>query len=272
MSDGDPYNRRSNRQPNDQGQAPSWADEPDYGAPYGAPSPAQPSRKPSPRSGASQPPAGDYVDPARYPQQPPRRESDPYGGSQGGYDWPESGGAQWPERPYADPRAAGQQPAYPPPQSQRRPPAEYEYEDIDDWENEQYRKGRTRPSMPKISAPRLHMPESVSAAVAGQDSRLLIIAAGALLSLAAMAAVTANRVSAMDGWFPLHIDAYGAADWWGSPSTLWRLPLGLAMLTIMNVTASLIVGARDRHVAWVLIGSLPLIHLIGWIALIMIGW
>jgi hypothetical protein len=116
------------------------------------------------------------------------------------------------------------------------------------------------------------MPVAVSAALAGQDSRLLIVAAGSLLSLAAMAAVTANRVGAMDAWFPLHIDASGVADKWGSPSTLWRLPLGLAMLTIMNVASSILLGARDRNLSWILIGSLPLIHLIGWIALIMIGW
>lgn len=116
------------------------------------------------------------------------------------------------------------------------------------------------------------MPEAVSAVLAGQDARLLLIAAGSLLSLAAMAAVTANRVNAMDAWFPLHIDASGIADMWGSPSTLWRLPLGLAMLTIMNVMASLILGVRDRNLSWVFIGSLPLVHLIGWIALIMIGW
>ena len=172
MPAGHQYNRRSNRQPNDQGQQPDWVDEPDYGDPYGAPPPAQSSRKPAPRSGAPQQQGGGYNDPARYPQQPTRREPDPYDSSQGGYDWPESGGAQWPDRPYADPRNAGQQPAYPPQQSQqqqqRRPPAAYDYgdEEIDDWENEQYRKGRSRPSMPKISAPKLQMPESVSAAMA----------------------------------------------------------------------------------------------------------
>ena len=58
----------------------------------------------------------------------------------------------------------------------------------------------------------------------------------------------------------------------GADRTLWRLPLGLAMLTIMNVASSLLLGARDRNLSWILIGSLPLIHLIGWIALIMIGW
>ena len=79
------------------------------------------------------------------------------------------------------------------------------------------------------------MPAAVTAALAGQDSRLLLVAAGSLLSLAAMAAVTANRVGAMNAWFPLHIYEPGVADKSGSPATLWRLPLGLAMLTIMNV-------------------------------------
>ena len=279
MSDGDPYGRKGSRQPNDPNVPQSWSDEP-VDDPYESPPPRDPRRS---TGGSNQPQSAPvYNDPNRYPpQSPPRRGADPYAQQpqQGDYDWSQNDpqGAQWPDRPYADPRVGS--PAQPQ-QPQRRAPGGYPYpdddggEEIDDWENEQYRRGRSgRPSLPKISAPRPHMPVAVSAALAGQDSRLLLVVAGSLLSLAAMAAVTANRVGAMDGaWFPLHIDASGVADMWGSPSTLWRLPLGLAMLTIMNVASSLILGARDRNLSWILIGSLPLIHLIGWIALIMIGW
>jgi hypothetical protein len=266
MSDGDPYGRRSGRQPNDPNVPQSWSDEPAVD-PYETPPPRDPRRS---SSGGNQPQSAPaYNDPNRYPpQQQPQ---------QGEYGWSQADqqGAQWPERPYAEP-GAGNQPAQ---QQQRRAPSGYPYpdedggEEIDDWENEQYRRGRgNRPSLPKINAHRPHMPVAISAALAGQDSRLLLVAAGSLLSLAAMAAVTANRVGAMNAWFPLHIDASGVADKWGSPATLWRLPLGLAMLTIMNVASSFLLGARDRNLSWILIGSLPLIHLIGWIALIMIGW
>jgi len=276
MSDGDPYGRRSSRHPNDPNVPQSWSDEPAVD-PYETPPPRNARRS---TSGGSPPqPTPDYSDPNRYPpqSQPRRGDPDAQQPQQGDYNWPQADqqGAQWPERPYAD-QGAGNQP---PQQQRRRAPGGYPYpdedggEEIDDWENEQYRRGRGgRPSLPRISAPRPHMPVAVSAALAGQDSRLLLVIAGSLLSLAAMAAVTANRVGAMNAWFPLHIDASGVADKWGSPSTLWRLPLGLAMLTIMNVASSFLLGARDRNLSWILIGSLPLIHLIGWIALIMIGW
>jgi hypothetical protein len=276
MSDGDPYGRRGSRQPNDPNVPQSWSDEP-AADPYETPPPRAPRRT---TGSVNQPQSAPvYNDPNRYPpQSQSRRETDPYAQQpqQGDFDWSQTDpqGAQWPDRPYADPRTGNQLT----PQQQRRTSGGYPYpdddgaEEIDDWENEQYRRGRGgRPSLPRISA-RPHMPVAVSAALAGQDSRLMLVVAGSLLSLAAMAAVTANRVGDMSAWFPLHIDASGVADKWGSPTTLWRLPLGLAMLTIMNVASSLMLGARDRNLSWILIGSLPLLHLIGWIALIMIGW
>jgi ABC-type antimicrobial peptide transport system permease subunit len=116
------------------------------------------------------------------------------------------------------------------------------------------------------------VPPALSAAIANQDSRLLLIIAGAALSLAAMAAITATRVDALDAWFPLHIDASGDTTRWGSESALWRLPFGVAMLTLMNVISAFLLGLRDRRVAWLFIGSLPLIHILGWIALILIAW
>jgi hypothetical protein len=79
-------------------------------------------------------------------------------------------------------------------------------------------------------------------------------------------------VDALPGWFPLHIDASGETTRWGSESALWRLPFGLAMLTLMNVAAAFLLGLRDHRVAWLFIGSLPLIHILGWIALILIAW
>jgi hypothetical protein len=44
------------------------------------------------------------------------------------------------------------------------------------------------------------------------------------------------------------------------------------MLTLMNVAAAFLLGLRDHRVAWLFIGSLPLIHILGWIALILIAW
>jgi hypothetical protein len=44
------------------------------------------------------------------------------------------------------------------------------------------------------------------------------------------------------------------------------------MLTVMNIASAIVLGLREQRLAWILIGSLPLIHVIAWIALILIGW
>lgn len=272
MTDGDPFGRRGGRRPDDREYSQPWNDEGALDDPYNDPQPPESRRARSPR----QPRRGEQpYDPQQpYPyRQPETRypDEDPNAG------WDRGSGQQqpWPERPYATPQ--GQRPVSQDPYGQ---PVDYDYEDqgaVDDWTDRQPQGARRRevvqrPRAQRPPLPRPSMPPALAAAFSGQDPRLLLTAAGSLLSLAVMAVVTFARVDALSGWFPLHIDASGETTRWGTDTALWRLPLGLAMLTIMNIAGAVILGMREQRIAWILIGSLPLIHIIAWIALILIGW
>jgi len=278
MTDGDPFGRRSGRKPDDRDySSSSWDDEGVVDDPYDYPPVRDPRRQSTQRPASSD----QYGGQEQYP--PYRQDQGQYPPqSTSSWDTQQGQSPSWPERPYAAPqqqKRARQRPADP---YQQRP--DYDYPDPDavdelaDWQEQRPGSRRSaraprverrleRPSIPKPS-----IPPALTAAIANQDSRLLLIIAGSALSLAAMAGITAMRVSDLTGWIPLHIDASGETTLWGSESTLWRLPFGVAMLTLMNVISAFLLGMRDRTVAWLFIGALPLIHILGWIALILIAW
>ncbi|CAN5409744.1 hypothetical protein BH09CHL1_BH09CHL1_24280 [soil metagenome] len=279
MTDGDPFGRRGGRRPEDRDYSQPWNDEGALEDPYSDPLPPDTRRARSARQ-----PRGN--DQQYEPQQQPgqyRQQEQRYPGDEQDPNW-ERGGSQqpaWPDRPYAN------QPQQQRPQSQGRyvqQPQQYDDYDeqdvangVDQWEERQRdpRRGRDveqRSRAPRQSLPRPSMPPALSAAISGQDSRLLLIVVGSLVSLVLMAIVTFTRVDAMNGWFPLHIDASGAATKWGNDAALWRLPFGLAILTVMNIASAFLLGLREQRIVWILIGSLPLIHVVAWIALILIGW
>lgn len=268
MTDGDPFGRRSGRRPDDRNYSQPWNDEGALEDPYSDPAPPDARR-------ARQQPRSDQ--PQYDPQQPyPYRQQDPQqSGEYSQQSWNQAPDQQsWPDRPYANPpRQRVNQDPY-------RQQSQYDYDPQDPnelpdgWENEAPPQ-RRRPSgarAPRPSMPRPTVPPAIAAAFANQDPRLLLTAAGAILSLAAMAVVTMTRIDSLPGWFPLHIDASGVATKWGTDSTLWRLPFGLAMITLMNIATAVVLGIREQRFAWILIGSLPLVHVIAWIALILIGW
>ena len=285
MTDRDPYGRR--RIPDDRDyQNPDWEDEGAAPDPYDYQPPQDPRRAMPPAgrqpAGADDPflPANDPYASSSYRQpQPP-----PYDAPERG-EWSEQ--PAWPDRPYAPGGSQRQpQPApdpYAPQRRQQRPPA-YDYEeypeadDIAQWEEEQ-RRGPRRPQRPPRDGypedirrrPAVAVPSGLSNAIAGQDSRLLLIVLGSILSLLAMIAVTALRTDSV-GWFPLHINAAGETTEWGSETALWRLPFTVGIITIMNLMAGFILGLRDRKLTWLMVVSLPALHLLAWIALILIAW
>jgi len=115
------------------------------------------------------------------------------------------------------------------------------------------------------------VPAGLTSAISGQDARLLLIIVGAFLSLIAMVAVVALRADSV-GWFPLHINAAGETTRWGNEAALWRLPFMDGILTVMNLVAGFVLGLRDRKLTWLMVVSLPALHLLAWIALILIAW
>jgi hypothetical protein len=107
---------------------------------------------------------------------------------------------------------------------------------------------------------------------AAQDRIILGAVGGSLFSLLLMTATITSRTDSMPDWIVIHLDAAGNPDQWGTTSTIWRLPLMTAMLTIGSLVGALFVGRRDPFAARFLAGSALLIHLLAWIGLVRILW
>jgi hypothetical protein len=110
------------------------------------------------------------------------------------------------------------------------------------------------------------------AAAAPQTRFMAAIGGFSLISLVFMAATVAGRKSSLPDWMPIHLNAEGNPDLWGSPSTLWRIPLMVVMLSIMSGVVAWFVGKSDPFAARFTVGSLILIHALSWIALIGLAW
>jgi hypothetical protein len=108
---------------------------------------------------------------------------------------------------------------------------------------------------------------------AGPQSRILGAAAGfAIVSLVLMAATLLARVDSLPDWIPIHLNAEGEPDFWGTGSTLWRIPLMTFVLTVMSAAVTWYLWKRDPFAARFTIGSTVLINLLSWIALINFVW
>ncbi len=131
---------------------------------------------------------------------------------------------------------------------------------------------RTRRRARSQSGPTLRVPAAVSAVLIAQDRLVLGILGGSALSLLVMALVISLRNDALPAWIAIHINAAGNPDRWGTPATVWRVPLMAAMLTVMNVIAGTFLARWDRFAAQFLLGSSILIHVLAWMALIGLLW
>jgi len=92
------------------------------------------------------------------------------------------------------------------------------------------------------------------------------------LSLVLMAATLLGRIDSLPNWIPIHLNAEGEPDLWGTSSTLWRIPLMMLMLTIMSLFAAWYLWKRDQFAARFTLLSTLMIHALGWIALVNFVW
>lgn len=100
----------------------------------------------------------------------------------------------------------------------------------------------------------------------------LAIASIGVVSLVLMVATVAARQSRLTDWMPIHLNAAGVPDQWGSPSTLWRLPLMAAMVSLMAIVLAWFAAKRDAFAAQFVLASTLLIQALCWIALIHLAW
>jgi hypothetical protein len=73
-------------------------------------------------------------------------------------------------------------------------------------------------------------------------------------------------------WIPIHLNAEGEPDIWGTSTTLWRIPLLVLMLSIMSGAVALYLWKRDPFAARFTLVSTLLIHVLSWIALVNLAW
>jgi hypothetical protein len=110
-------------------------------------------------------------------------------------------------------------------------------------------------------------------AAAGPQTRLVAGVGGfALLSLVFMAATVAGRMSSLPDWIPIHLNAEGQPDLWGTASTLWRIPLMVLVLSLMSAAVSWYLWKREPFAARFTLASTVLIHALSWIALVNLVW
>jgi hypothetical protein len=137
------------------------------------------------------------------------------------------------------------------------------------------RRSSAPPQERRPSPPRTPATQQIGGfiAAAAPQTRLVVGVGGfALLSTVFMAATVAGRMSSLPDWLPIHLNAEGEPDLWGSSSTLWRIPLMTAMLTLMSIGTAWYLWKRDPFAARFTFASTVLIHALSWVALINLVW
>lgn len=108
---------------------------------------------------------------------------------------------------------------------------------------------------------------------ANQFERPIIAIAGVgIVGIVLMVATVAARQGQVADWFPIHLNAAGSPDEWGSPATLWRLPLMTVMVTLMAAVLAWFLAKRDAFAAQFILASALLIQALCWIAVIRLAW
>ncbi|MDQ4045123.1 MAG: hypothetical protein M3173_06720, partial [Chloroflexota bacterium] len=149
---------------------------------------------------------------------------------------------------------------------------EYDYDegyedsfiDEDDWYEEEAAAGayspprqrspRQRRPMSRPNLPRPVMPARIKQAALVQDQTALILIGALLVSVAAMAALTFNRVDSLAPGFATHISASGVLEDFRSETALWQLPLMAAALLLMNAVLAWALAGYSRFSSRFLLG------------------
>jgi hypothetical protein len=150
------------------------------------------------------------------------------------------------------------------------------YDDDDDFDEYDAPPRRTpltqgpliRLSRPNVTRPRL--PTAISHADLVNDAPALAMIGLALVSLAGMAILVANRADTLSPSFATHVSASGVLENFRGPEALWRIPLLSAMLTLMNIGAAWFISPVDRFASRFLIAASIIVQIVAWVALIRI--
>ncbi|MGD9711306.1 MAG: hypothetical protein AB7V46_04470 [Thermomicrobiales bacterium] len=104
------------------------------------------------------------------------------------------------------------------------------------------------------------------------DGAVVAVVAGSLLSIVFMVASIAAGAGDLPEWFPIHLDAAGNPDVWGTDAVLWRIPFGALMAMVMALIIAGFLWKRDRFAARMAIVGTAAIQVLAWVALIDFIW
>lgn len=114
------------------------------------------------------------------------------------------------------------------------------------------------------------LPTAISQADLVNDAAALSTIGVGLAGLAAMAILVANRAETLAPEFATHVSASGTLENFAHYTSLWRLPLLTAMLTLMNIAAAWFISPLDRFASRFLLAAAVVVQLVAWVALIRI--
>lgn len=123
-----------------------------------------------------------------------------------------------------------------------------------------------RPSF-GVGVPEMRLPTFVSGSDLIRDRTALGLLGAAALGLAVMALLLATRMPDLAPSQVLHLDASGRPDLWGPPRVLWRIPLLVAMTTLLNLGLAWWISRFDRFAARFLLAAALVVQLVAWVAL-----
>ena len=114
----------------------------------------------------------------------------------------------------------------------------------------------------------MRIPNVLTRAELFHDQVAVALLGLALVSTALMAGVLAGRIGNLPDVIALRYDAVGAATRWGTPETLWELPLLAGMVSIINIVLAWWLSSIDRFASRFMLASAVLVSTLAWIALV----
>jgi hypothetical protein len=94
----------------------------------------------------------------------------------------------------------------------------------------------------------------------------------AILSTVLMAGVLASRIGDVPDVIALRYDATGAATRWGTPESLWELPLLAGMVSLINTVLASWLSSIDRFASRFVLGTAVLVSVLAWVSLVRFLW
>lgn len=129
---------------------------------------------------------------------------------------------------------------------------------------------RRRSSRTFLSTVRL--PGSLTRAELPHDQIAVLLLGLGTLSVVVMAGVLVGRLGNLDDVIVLRDDATGAPTRWGTPESLWELPLLAGMITLANLILAWWISSYDRFASRLLLAAALVVGLLTWIPLVRYLW